>query len=109
MITAGANAVILNTVIAETIDKINVLSVSNAVGEIFRKEPQNVDIISSKEKKFTFYISETEAIDTIVKFALYGHGATTTLGDGLEMATQSVNIEKTATQSLLLLWTVKVI
>lgn len=109
MITAGANALILQTVVAKTIDNINVISVSNNTREIFRKEPQSVESVSDTEKKYTFYLTETEAIDTIRKFSLYGNGATVSLGTGLEMVSQAVNIVKTNTQSLLLVWTVKVI
>ncbi len=109
MITPEANAMILQTVVEKTIDNIDVISVSNASGEIFRKQPQSVESISNSEKKFTFYLTEDEAIDTIVKFSLYGDGATTTLGTGLEMVTQAVNIVKTNTQSLLIVWTLKVI
>lgn len=109
MISAGANALILQTVVDNTINNINVLSVSNEAGEIFRKQPQSVESLSETEKKFTFYLTENEVIDTIKKFSLYGNGATITLGTGIEMATQAVNIVKTNTQSLLLVWTVKVI
>lgn len=109
MITSGVKNLILTTVVAKTIDNINVLSVSNASGEIFRKEPQEVEALSPTEKKYTFYLTETEAIDTIAKFSLYGNGATSTLGTGLEMANQAVNITKTNTQSLLMIWNVKVV
>lgn len=109
MITAGAKDLILTTVVAKTINNIQVLSVSNVSGEIFRKEPQSVETLSPTEKKYTFYLTETEAIDTIIKFSLWGNGASTTFGTGLEMTTQTVNITKTNTQSLLIMWTVKVV
>ena len=41
--------------------------------------------------------------------SLYGNGATVTLGDGIEMASQVVVIPKTNTQSLLIYWVVRVV
>lgn len=108
-VTAAAVALILASVIAESIDNIDVVSLQNAGGEILRKAPQAVDVVSPTEKKYTFYFTEAEGNDTIVGISLYGNGATTTLGDGTEMAEQVVNIIKTATTSLLIYWTVRVV
>ncbi len=108
MITTEAKELIIQTVVKKTIDNIDILSVSNDTHEIFRKEPQSVEVLSNSERKFTFYLTENEAIDTIKKFSLYGNGATTTIGSGLEMISQVVNIEKTNTQSLLMVWVVKI-
>lgn len=108
MITASANVLILNSTIAVTIDNIDVLSVSDSGGEIFRKAYQSKETISEKVRKYTFFLAELEVIATITKLSLYGNGATDTLGDGTEMAYQTVNITKTDTTSLLLYWTTEV-
>jgi len=109
MITNDANALVLTTVIEKTIDNIDVLSISDENGEVFRKTYQSKEEISTTERKYTFYLTENEGNATITKMSLYGNGATTTLGDGTEMAYQNVNITKTNTQSLLIYWTVKVV
>lgn len=108
-VTAEANALILDSVIQKSIDNIDVISLQNASGEFFRKAYQSKENISSTERKYTFYLTEDEGNDTIVGMSLYGEGATTALGTGTEMATQTVNIEKTNTQSLLIYWTVRVV
>lgn len=107
-VTAAANALILAATIAESIDNIDVISLQNSSGEILRKEPQSTETISATKRKYTFYLTEAEGNDTIVALSLYGDGATTTLGDGTEMATQAVSIVKTNTQSLLIYWNVEV-
>jgi glycine/serine hydroxymethyltransferase len=109
MITSAAENLILDSVIAESIDNIDVISISKSSGEFFRKAYQNKETISGTERKYTFYLTEVEANDTIIKLSLYGNGATTTLGTGTEMAYSSVNIVKTNTQSLLISWNVKVV
>jgi hypothetical protein len=108
-VTAAANALILASVIAASIDNIDVISVVDAGGECFRKAYQSVDSISATERKYTFYLTEDEGNTDITEFRLYGNGATTALGNGTEMCTQILNIEKTNTQSLLVYWTVKVV
>ena len=108
-VTAAAKALILQSIIEKSIDNIDVLSLSNSSGEIFRIVPQKKETISSKERKYTFYLTENEAVDTIVKMSLYGNGATVSLGTGTEMTAQAVNIVKTNTQSLLIHWTVRVV
>jgi hypothetical protein len=108
-VTAAAVALILASVITESIDNIDMVSLQNAGGEYLRKAPQAVDTISATERKYTFYFTEAEGNDTIVGMSLYGNGATVTLGDGTEMATQTVSIVKGATQSLLIYWTVRVV
>jgi len=109
MITAAAKTLILDAVITESIDNIEVISISTVGGEVFRKAYQNKETISATERKYTFFLTETEANVTITKLALIGNGATLTLGDGTEMATQTVNIIKTSTQSLLIFWNVRVV
>jgi len=105
--TAAANTLILNASIAVSIDDIDVISLQNSGGEYFRKVYQAKDEISATEFKYTFYLTEAEGNDTIVGFSLYGNGATATLATGTEMATQTVDIEKTASTSLLIYWTVR--
>lgn len=107
-VTAAAKALILNTVINKSIDNINVISLQDAGGEYFRKEFQSVDVISTRERKYTFYLTEDEGNGNIKKMSLYGDGATTVLGTGTEMAEQDVDIEKTGTRSLLIYWNVNV-
>lgn len=109
MITAASEALILASVITESIDNIDVISVSNSGGEVFRKAYLNKETISETERKYTFYLTESEAVVTIANLSLYGNGSTTTLGDGTEMAYSTVNIIKTNTKSLLIYWTVKVV
>lgn len=108
-VTSQATALILSATIAKTINNIDVLSISNSGGEVLRKEPQAVDVISATKTKFTFYLTEAEANTTITKFSLYGESATKTLGTGTELVTQTVSIVKTNTQSLLIYWTLEVI
>lgn len=108
-VTAAANLLILDAAIAASIDDIDVISLQNSSGEFFRKAYQDVETISSTERRYTFYLTENEGNGTIVGMSLYGNGATTSLGTGTEMATQAVNIEKTNTQSLLIYWNVRVV
>jgi hypothetical protein len=108
-VSAAANALILASVIAKSIDNIDVISIQDAGGEVFRKAYQSVDTVSATERKYTFYLTEDEGNTTIIGLSLYGNGATTALGNGTEMCTQILNIEKTNTQSLLVYWTVKVV
>lgn len=108
-VTAAANALILTSVIAISIDNIDVISIKDAGGEVIRVVPQDTNVISATEKKYTFYLTESEAVTTITSFSLYGNGATVTLATGTEMCTQAASLEKTNTQSLLIYWTVKVV
>jgi len=110
-VTTAAGALILSSTITESIDNIDVISISDSGGEVLRKVPLiAVETVSSVERKYTFYFTETEpATETdIVSMSLYGNGATVTLGDGTEMATQTVEITKTTTSSLLIYWNVAV-
>jgi hypothetical protein len=109
MITDAAKALILNSVIDVSIDNIDVISLQNSSGEYFRKEYQSKDTISTRERKYTFYLTENEGNGDIVKLSLVGDDATVTLGTGIEMATQDVEIEKTSTRSLLIYWNVRVV
>jgi len=108
-VTAAANALILTSAIAQSIDNIDVISISTASGEVYRKAYQNKETLSASERKYTFYLTENEANEAIAKLSLCGNGATTALGDGTEMAYSAVNINKTNTQSLLIYWSVKVV
>ncbi len=108
-VTDAAKALILASVIAESIDNIDVISLQNAGGEIFRKAYQSIEIISPKERKYIFYLTENEGNGDLVSMSLFGNGATTSLGTGTKMTTQAVNITKTNTQSLLIYWNVRVV
>jgi len=108
-VTDGARALILASTIATSIDNIDVMSAKTISGELIRIVPQDVTVISAVERKYTFYLTETEGNGDLVALSLYGNGATVTLGDGTEMATQVVSIPKTNTQSLLIHWTTKVV
>lgn len=108
-VTAAATALILASVISESIDNIDVISLQNSGGELVRKAYQAKETVSATERKYTFYLTEAEGNDTLVGMSLYGNGATTSLGDGTEMAEQTVSITKTNTQSLLIYWNVKVV
>lgn len=108
--TSSVNTLILNSVINLSIDNIDVISLTRASGEFFRKAYQNVTTISATERKYEFYLNETEGSDIITKLSLYGNGATTTLGSGTEMVYQIVNIDKTSNnKSLLIYWNVRVV
>jgi hypothetical protein len=108
-VSAAANALILAAAIAASIDDIDAISVVDADGEFFRKAYQSVDTVSATERKYTFYLTEDEGNTDIIELRLYGNGATTGLGDGTEMTSQLVDIEKTSSRSLLVYWTVKVV
>ena len=109
MITDAVKTLILNSVIDVSIDNIDVISLQNSSGEYFRKEYQSKDTISTRERKYTFYLTENEGNDDIVGLSLCGNGATVTLATGTEMAAQNVEIEKTNTRSLLIYWNVRVV
>jgi len=107
-VTSAAKVLALSTVIAATMDSITVISLKTASGEIFRKIPTETEVISVQKKKFTFWISDTEGNGDIIGLSLYGDGATTTLGTGMEMVTQAVTIEKDYQNSLTVVWIVEV-
>lgn len=107
--TADLNKLILDTVIEKSIDNIDVLSLTKADGEYFRKPYQNKLIVSPIERKYEFYLNDIEGIGDVTKMSLYGNGASIELGDGTEMAEQAVTFQKTGTQSLLIYWSVKVV
>ncbi|MBC2721844.1 hypothetical protein [Desulfosporosinus sp.] len=108
-VTDAARALILASTIATSIDNVDALSVKTIAGELVRITPQNVVTISTTERKYEFYLTENEGNGDLVGMSLYGNGATITLGDGNELATQTVTITKTNTQSLLIYWTVRVV
>lgn len=107
-VTTAADALILTATIDASIDNIDVISLKKSSGEFFRKAYQAKETISSTQRKYTFYMTTSEGNDTITGMSLYGNGATTTLGTGTEMATQTASLTKTDTQSLLIYWTVGV-
>jgi len=51
MIMDGARTLVLNSVIAQSIDNIDVISVENATGEFFRKAYLSKETISATERK----------------------------------------------------------
>ncbi len=108
-VTTAANALVLASAIAASMNSITVISVKTSAGEIFRKIPTSTDVITSKKKQFTFWLSETEGNGSIITLSLYGNGATATLGTGTEIVTQTVTITKDNTNSLTVVWTVEVI
>ncbi|ATW27951.1 hypothetical protein [Candidatus Formimonas warabiya] len=107
-VTSEVNTIILNWAIINSIDNINVISLKTASGELFRKGYQSMENTSGTERKYTFYLTESEGNGTLTGMSLFGNGATTTLGTGMEIVTQSVNITKNNTQSLLIYWNVRV-
>lgn len=108
MITTAGNTLILSSVITGVIDTISVISVRRASGEFFRKIPTATEIITEKERLFTFYLNEGEANDTIVGFSLYAN-ATDDLGTGTEIATQAESIVKNNTESCTIDWSVSIL
>lgn len=108
MITSAANTLILNTVLASTINTINIISLRNTGGEFFRKAVTNTIVVSAVEKLFTFYLSESEGNGNIMEIGLHGNGSTTTLGSGTCYATQALTLTKDNTQSLSIDWNVEV-
>lgn len=108
-ITAAANTLSLNSVIAAVLDTISVISIKNASGEFFRKVITDIEKVSTSDYLYTFYMNESEANTTIVSVSLYGNGATTTLGTGTEIATQALSLVKDNTQSLTIDWEVSIV
>ncbi|MCM8901333.1 hypothetical protein KVG29_08880 [Caldicoprobacter algeriensis] len=96
-------AVDVKTLVAQnTIGKIDKLVVSDASGEVLRKDPLEVISYSPLKKEWRFFLNETEANTTITRLSLYENATNT------EIAFSSVNIPKTNVQSLLIRWTVEV-
>jgi hypothetical protein len=108
MITAAGNTLILNSVIAGVLGTVSVISVKNASGEFFRKIPTATEIITEKERNFTFYLNENEGNNTITGFSLFAN-ATDDLGTGTEIATQPEYIVKDNTQSITVDWSVSIL
>lgn len=111
MVTNEANVIALNSVIASTLDTLSVISLSDADGEYFRKVPTNIEVLSPRKKRFTFWLSENEGNGDITKISIYGDGATTELGSGTEMVAESFGnpVPKTNLDSLTIEWTVEVV
>lgn len=108
-ITSAGNALAFNSVIAAVLDTVSVISIKNANGEFFRKVITSINVISTSDKKFTFYLNENEANTTIVSVSIYGNGATTTLGTGTEIASQVLSLTKDNTQSLTIEWELSIV
>ena len=70
--------------------------------------PTSVDVITSQKKQFTFWLNEAEGNGSITGLSLYGNGATTTLGTGIELVAQAVTITKDNNNSLTVVWTIEV-
>lgn len=107
-VTAAANVLVLAATIAVSMDSITVISIKTASGEIFRKVPTAVEVVSTQKKQFTFWLNEAEGNGAIIGLSLYGNGATATLGTGTEMVSQVVTILKDNTNSLTIIWEVEV-
>ena len=73
-VTAAANALILTSVIAESIDNIDVISLKKAGGELVRKVYQSKETISATERKYTFYLTEGRGNGALTGLSLYGNG-----------------------------------
>jgi hypothetical protein len=109
MITNAANALALSSVLAVTLDEIDILSLRNVSGEYYRMTVTNVTQITSTKYEYTFYMSESVGNGSIVEVALHGNGATVTLNSGTTYATQALTLTKNNTQSLTIIWTVEVV
>jgi hypothetical protein len=107
-VTEAADALVLVATIAASIDNIDVISVQDLTGEIFRKVPTDIEVVTATKKKYTFWLDENEGNGSIVGLSLYGNGATATLGTGTELTEQAVTIEKDDTNSLTVVWEVEV-
>lgn len=108
-ITAAANALVLSASITASLDSISHIALLNAGGEFIRKAYETVTKITSSKYQYEFYFTESEGNDTIVGIELEGNGATITLDDGTAFATQTLNLVKTNTQSLTIIWTVELV
>lgn len=108
MITNDANALVLNSVIAVTLDKIEILSLRDVNGEYYRMSATSITQINSKKYEYTFYLSESLGNGDIVEVALHGNGATVSFNTGTTYATQALVLTKNNTQSLTITWTVEV-
>lgn len=109
MITNTANTLVLNTVIAVTLDKITHISISNSGGEYFRKAATAITTISPTKRQYTFFIAETEGNTAIEALGLHGNGASTVLNSGTAYATQALILTKTSNQSLNIEWVVELV
>lgn len=108
-ITAAANTLVLSASITASLDSISHIALLNAGGEYLRKAYESRTKITTSKYQYLFYFTEAEGNDTIVGVELEGNGATLTLDTGTAMATQSLSLVKTATQSLTIVWTVELI
>lgn len=108
-ITAAVNALILSATITASLDNVDVLALENAGGEFLRKAPETITKITTQKYQYEFYFTEAEGNDTIVGVEINGNGATTTLDDGTAFANQVLNLVKTNTQSLTVIWTLELI
>ena len=111
MITNDLNVLVLNSVIAASIDSVTCIALVKSTGEYFRKLYATKTMLTTKKAQFIFYMSELEGNDTIESVKLCGNGATVTLDSGTAFATQGFDpaLPKTSTQSLSIVWTIEII
>ena len=107
MITSQGNTLVLNAIITASLNTVNYFVFKNITGEFFRKIPTDIETINSKSKVYTCWLNEYEGNDTIKGICIICSG-TEEINTGVELATQSVNVIKDNTQSLLLEWTVEI-
>ena len=108
-ITSAGNTLILNTVIATSINDIDYIALINSGGEYFRKAYASKTVLTTTKYKYTFYMNESEGNDTILSIGLCGAGATITLDSGTTFATNTLLLTKTTNQSLYIIWTIEII
>lgn len=106
MITNDASAIVLNSVISATLDKISIISLRNSEGEYFRKTATDIVNVNTTKRVFTFFLAENDGNGEIVEIGLHGNGATTELNSGTCYATQQLIVSKDSFQSLTIDWTV---
>lgn len=100
-------AFVIQTVVDNTISEITHIALHKSTGEFFRKTPSNVEDITSRHKRFTFFFEDFEANDTIVKIELIMNG-TSSAGTGTALSTQDIFKVKDNTKSLTIEWEVEV-
>lgn len=101
MITSAANTLVLDTVIAATLNEIDTIGLNSSSGEYFTKIVTDIVVINSTKKTYSFFISESEGNGTIESISLKGNGIT--------FATQPLSLIKSAFESLTINWTIELI
>lgn len=89
MITNAAQVIAKDAAKASILDSINYIAVYNASGEYFRKQPTAVDAVSTYKRKYTLYLTESEANTAITDYALISNG-TSQMGTGSIIANQTL-------------------